>query len=346
MARAIESKVSVQSLHARTASAVALCALLAGCQAGHRTLTADNVEHPREAAQEAEQSGDWRLAAERWYAVMLKDHESIEPCLRTARALMHTNDADNANHVLDVGLEKHPDDPELCELKGDVLVVLGFRRPAEGYYMRVLKVDPKRTSALLSIAKVRIELGWESAAVGPLSQAIAITGGDHESWYLLGIAQRCGNKPVAAFDAYVKAFADDAGTADELVTAATLPLTEPLKHSRPECSAVMMSWLERAVVRDPKSATAHFMIGVLNEDLGRRENAVSAYRRALAIDPKCLMSLRNLAVLYASMGDDKNTREIVHRALEIEQDGDRRAALTHLLEPFDAKTAATAATKP
>ena len=336
----------MQALHARTATAVALCALLAACHSGKHSLTPDNVEHPREAAIEAEQAGDWRLAAERWYAVMLKDREALEPCLRTARALMHTNDADNANHVLDVGLEKHPDDPDLCELKGDALVQLGFRRPAEGYYMRVLKADPKRITTLISLAKVRIDLGWESAAVGPLSQAIAINGGDHDSWYLLGIAQRCAGKPVAAYDAYVKAFANDSGTADELVTAATLPLTDALKSSRPDALPMMLGWLQHAVQRDAKNATAYFMMGVLNEDLGRKEDAVASYRRALDIDPKCLMSMRNLAVLYASMSDEKGTREMVARSLELEKDSDRRQALSKLLEPFDAKTAATTPTKP
>jgi Flp pilus assembly protein TadD len=330
----------VQWLRAIDVKVIAMCALLAGCLSSGYTLMPDIAERPREAALEAERASDWRLAAERWYAVMLKDRDAIEPCLRTARALLRTNDADDANHVLDLGLETHPDDADLCELKGDALVILGLRRPAEHYYMRVLKADPKRTSALVSLSKARIDLGWESAAVGPLTQAIEITGGDHESWYLLGIAQRCAGKPAAAFDAYVKAFANDAGTADELVTAATLPLAEVLRRAHPDAGTVMLGWLERAVQRDPKNATAYFMTGVLCEDLGRKHDAVVDYRRAIDIDANCSMSLRNLAVLYASMGDEVNTRDTVNRALALEEDPERRQALARLLERFQPKTAA------
>src|SRR5205809_978811 len=82
---------------------------------------------------------DWGLAAERWYAVFLRDREAVEPCAMTARSLLHTRDADSASHVLDIGLERHPDAPELLEVKGDALVQLGYRRTAEDYYLRSLK---------------------------------------------------------------------------------------------------------------------------------------------------------------------------------------------------------------
>jgi hypothetical protein len=41
--------------------------------------------------------------------------------------------------------------------------------------------------------------------------------------------------------------------------------------------------------------------------------------------------------LYSTRGEEANTREMVTRALELEQDGDRRKALLKLLEPFEKK---------
>jgi len=312
-------------------AACALC-FLGACHT-RGALPQPSVEsNPREAAVEAMQVGNWSLAAERWYAVFLQERDAAEPCAMTARALLHTNDADSASHVLDIGLEKHPDDPDLCELKGDALVKLGFRRPAEEFYTRALKADPKRVSAMLSLASLRMDLGWEQAALAPLDQAIAIQGGDPATWYLLARARRAAGNPCGAYEAYEKSFGLQNGSVEDLVNAATLPLSDTLRSTHPEAPAVMLGWLERAVKQDPQCTKAHFMMGVLCESLGKSDDAIGHYRRAVETDPGCLMSLRNLAVLYAARGDVADTREMVTRALELEKDHDRRNALQKLIE--------------
>jgi tetratricopeptide (TPR) repeat protein len=323
-----------------SSGALLLCCLFAGCRSRGSMPSPSNVANPREAAEQATQAGEWGLAAERWYAVFLQDRDAVEPCAMTARALLHTKDADSASHILDIGLAEHPDDPDLCELKGDALVQLGFRRPAEAFYLRAIQHDEKRASALLSLALLRMDLGWEVAALKPLEQAIALTGGDRESWYMLAKARRSSGDVCGAFEAYDKAFAGSSCSVDDLVAASTLPINDTLLHAHPDAVRVMHGWLEGAVKREPQCTRAHFMLGVLAEDLGKRDEAIVHYRRAVETDPACLMSLRNLAVLYASMGDEKNTREIVTRALELEKDPDRRKALQRLLEPLDSKTAA------
>ena len=320
------------STAAFSAAALALSTCLAGCHT-RGALPSPSVEpNPRAAAVEAMEVGNWSLAAERWYAVFLQERDAAEPCAMTARALLHTNDADSASHVLDIGLAKHPDDPNLCELKGDALVKLGFRRPAEEFYTRALKADPKRVSALLSLASLRMDLGWETAALGPLDEAVAIRGGDPATWYMLARARRAAGNPCGAFEAYCKSFSLQTGSVEDLVNAATLPLSDTFRSTHPEAPEVMIDWLERAVKQDPQCTKAHFMMGVLSEALGKPDDAIAHYRRAVETDPGCLMSLRNLAVLYAAHGDVANTREMVTRALKLEKDDDRRRALQRLLE--------------
>jgi predicted Zn-dependent protease len=319
------------------ANAIRACSLflagfLGACHTRGSLPSPSTDPNPREAAENAMEMGNWGLAAERWYAVFLQDRNAVEPCAMTARALLHTKDADSASHVLDIGLAKHPDDPDLCELKGDALVALGFRRPAEEFYVRATKADPKRVSALRSLAALRMDLGWETAAIGPLEQAISIQGGDAATWYTLARARRASGNACGAFEAYAKSLELQDGSVDDLVAAATLPISDALRRAHPEAPRVMMSWLERAAARDPQCTRAHFMMGVLSEELGKPEDAIAHYRRSVETDPACLMSLRNLAVLYASMGDETNAREIVERALQLEKDPDRRRALQHLLE--------------
>jgi len=326
--------------HPIALGALVMWAFFAGCRS-HGSMPIPSTEtNPEEAAQAAMQAGEWGLAAERWYAVFLKNREVVEPCAMTARALLHTGDADSASHVLDIGLEKHPDDPDLCELKGDALVALGFRRPAEEFYLRALSADEKRASALYSLAKLRMDLGWEIAAVNPLERAIAINGGSSDCWSMLAKARSAAGNPCGAFEAYVKTFANGKGSVDDLVSASALPICDALRRVHPDAASVMYRWAERAAELDPQCTKAHFMMGVLSEEMGHKEQAITHYRRAVETDPACLMSLRNLAVLYASMGDTKNTREIVDRALELEKDPDRRRALQRLLDTAVSKTAA------
>jgi lipopolysaccharide biosynthesis regulator YciM len=125
---------------------------------------------------------------------------------------------------------------------------------------------------------------------------------------------------------------------EDTVEAASLIVDESFLRAHPEAAERMCGWLERAVAREPQCTRAHFQLGVLAEEVGRREEAIEHYRRAIEIDPACLMSLTNLSILYASLGDEKGTREMVSRALALEQDGNRRKALQKLIEPFDRKT--------
>ena len=318
---------------------VALTLTLAACNSTRGSSPASSPA--REVAQAATRGEDWQAAASQWHALFLADEaRPVEPCREAARALLRLDDPESAAHLLDMGLAEHPKDPDLLTLKGEALVAMGFRRAAEGCFERALDVEPRRVEALIALGRLRIDLGLEGSAVDPLQRAVDITGGDFETWRLLAKAQREAGMAHKAYSSWVKAFSMGPGTVEDLVEAATLFLDESFRRDHAESGEQMKSWLRTAVERDPQCVRAHFQLGVISEETGRPEEAIEHYRRAVEIDPGCLMALTNLAILYSHHGDEPNAREMVVRALALEQDGNRRRALQKLLDPFD-KTAET-----
>ena len=293
----------------------------------------------RTEAEAATLAHDWRAAAARWHALFMADpSRPVEACAQAARALLELKEPESAVNLLDVGLANHPDDPDLLILRGRALVASGFRRAAETCFERAHEVDARRVDALVELGRLRIELGQESSAVKPLRKAVDANGGNFEAWRLLAKAYRGAGSPIDAYKAWVRAFELGNGSVDDLVEAAALYVEDEVPRAVPDCGERMCKWLSAALERDPQCARGHFQYGVLLEELGRRDEAVEHYRRAVEIDPGCLMALTNLAILYSTTGDERNAREMVGRALVLEPDGDRKKALQKLLDPFEPRT--------
>ena len=314
-----------------------LTLLLGACRASQQPHTED-PRAARELAQTATRTGNWTVAADCWYAVFLSDEDRpLEPCLNTVRAMTELKDYKGANRVLDLGLQRHPENPDLLEAKGKTLTQLGFRRPAEDYLLRALAIEPERVSALIALGELRLDLGLESSAIEPLQRAIRISGGDFRSYNMLARAARAAGDPVLAYQAYAKAFSLGDGELEDLVAASALYNDPLVRKACADAAASAKRWLERAIERDPQCTQAHFQLGVLSEALDLPAQAIAHYRRAVETDPACLEALTNLAVLYAELNDEANTRAMVQRALVLEKDDNRRKALEKLEQQFDGK---------
>ena len=68
-------------------------------------------------------------------------------------------------------------------------------------------------------------------------------------------------------------------------------------------AVVAMTAYKKASAMDPTYATPHNDMGVLFEEQGKLEAAQEAYQKALLIDPSYLEAHANLAMLYERMGE-------------------------------------------
>jgi tetratricopeptide (TPR) repeat protein len=184
---------------------------------------------------------------------------------------------------------------------------------------------------------VRLELGMCSAAVTPLQELTRVRGGDYESYSMLARAYKGSGDPCGSFVSWKRAFEYSTSIVEDLLAASALSLDAEVRRMHPDALVTARGWLEKAITLDPQCTKGHFQLGVLAEETNAYEAAIEHYRRAAETDPACLMALTNLAILYSGHGDEAGTREMVKRALQLEQDADRRKALLKLLEPFDKK---------
>ncbi len=317
--------------HTRTPLALLLATLLGACALPGRTPK--SVESTPEEARAAMEARNWSLAAERWYGIFAADMEHrLEACAMTARAMLEMKDAQNASHVLDLGLRYDPADPVLLELKGSALLRLSFARAAADCLERVVELRPDRGPAWTELGRARMQLGLEVAAARAFERALELEPDSAGVWIELGRARARASDPQGALAAYAVGFQRDPGALPDLIEAAQQCALPAVKQKRAEYLELGLGWLGRVTTREPQNVLAHFELGVLCEELGRKEDAIVHYRRAIELDLSHLVSLRNLAVLYASMGNVEGTREMVERSLALEHDPDRRKALQKLLE--------------
>lgn len=316
--------------------ALVATALPTACKSRSRLpRTMPVTKEMRVQAQQATELSKWDVAAQRWYSIFVDSgSKDREACAETARAMMHLNDPESALRVLQAGIEVNPDAVDLHELQGDALVQQNFRRAAERCYVRATELDPKRASAWRALGRVRVELGYEGAAVNALQKSIDLGRDDFATYVLLARAQVASGNPCGAFQAYVLAFQKGEGDNELYVDASTLYLNEVVRRAHKDAAECAQAWLERAIERNPQFKQAHFELGVLKEELGRKDEAIAHYRRAIELEPEFLPALRNLALLYFERKDTKNTREMVQRALKVEKDPECRKALENLLEPM------------
>jgi len=283
-------------------------------------------------ARAATEAGDWEMAAARWNELFLRGGEGAdEACLETARALLMLGDAESSRGVLELGLRRDPDHPDLLEMHGNVLAQLGFRRAAETSYEKALKADPDRSSTMLELARVRLDLEQAGAALQPLERRIELGADDPETFVLYGRALTLRGEYAEAFAAFDQAFVLGLDDPRCLVAGAALYFDEDLRKD-PDYNERAVHWLLRAVYRDPQLTQAHYYLGLLHEDAGRDGQALMRYRRAAESDPSHAPSLYRMAVLYDRAGDSERARDAAQRALEFEHDPRRRSELEALLE--------------
>lgn len=84
-----------------------------------------------------------------------------------------------------------------------------------------------------------------------------------------------------------------------------------------EAAMRVLQGVREALMRDADGATNY---GIAAENVGRRDEAIAAYRQALALDPQQVRALNNLALLQAASGDWAQALDALERCRGLQPD--------------------------
>ena len=280
----------------------------------------------------AVESEDWNRAAELWYEIHVSETSKSERSyLETARALFESGQVESSCALLREAELHHPESAKVLALHGRILEHMRFSRAAEGVYAKWAGLEPTSPGAQLALGRVRLDLGWEHAALEPLETASALDPNNVQAQVLLAKLWATSGQPEMAFPHFVRATELGADDPRFLTSAAEVALAEEVTGSDPSAVELGFKWADRATVLQPQNTLAHYLRGVHLQTLGRTSDAISALMRAVETDPGCLPSLIRLISLYREAGQAGRAQQMLDRALMAETDPNARERLCALL---------------
>lgn len=91
--------------------------------------------------------------------------------------------------------------------------------------------------------------------------------------------------------------------------------------------------LREALEMEPNSAMLHLNLGNLQDQSGRKDEALKSYLKALALDPASLNANYNLGLLYVELGKNQEARQAFEAALKLApEDEDTQKQLRQVIK--------------
>ncbi len=301
--------------------------------------TRSHLVEDQRAATAASARGDWLAAGELWQRVWMEGGaKDPRAGYELARALYRQGDTAGAAKVIEASLKIAPADPELHELRADVLVAEGRWSEAAKAYETVTAADPARARAWRHLGELRLRAGDARGAIEALEQAATLDPHERGIFLLIAEAAEKAGDAESTLHALGRAIAAGETSPAVLATAGKLGAQRAL-DSDPNFAILAVDWLGQAVALDPQSAESWLWLGRLRRLRLEPPQAIEAFRRAIELEPTNVEALVDLAELYAAERIPDQAAAIAQRALDLEPDAETRARLETLI-PTEAPPAA------
>lgn len=172
--------------------------------------------------------------------------------------------------------------------------------------------QPSATDALLQAAKARIHQQDYKSAETDLTRFLASHPRSDDALYLLSFVYFREGFAKQSLQAATRAAAIRRPTADDLKIVA-------LDYSLLGDFDDAAKYLEMAREMDPRNAEILYFLGRVRYQQNRFDDAISAFRAVLSIDPEHVKAADNLGLALEGKGDRESAAEAYRNAIEIEQ---------------------------
>nr|MBA3810624.1 sulfotransferase [Caulobacteraceae bacterium] len=199
------------------------------------------------------------------------------------------------------------------------LLVLGAARRRRGNFLAardllepLARSQPDLAYAHFELGLAQAALGFPEAAIGSLRRAVTLKPGMAEAWRALGdqaaelYRQRKAPEAMAEAERLLADHPGDSGY--RALVAACVALVGDYGRA--------ITIYEELLVEHPGHVSMWLSLGHARRAAGRREEAIGAYRRAIALSPGCgeaYWSLANLKTFAFSAGETRSMRDRLKR---------------------------------
>lgn len=269
---------------------------------------ADDSVHAYQASA-AISCGKFASAAEEFQKQIQRDSADITARVRHALTLWQDGQDEGAIDALRDGLRENPESAELHFQLGVLLAAMEHFEEAELRFTQAMTIAPEHAEAVVNLALCCLVRGAVSEALVHLRRSQSQQPDDPRIGLLLAQTAKAAREQGLAVHA--AAVPPEANANEDSRTLAELQalieedpdfvdafLALPDDRLNIEIYSLLARTLESALGRSPHRAELHFQCGRVLARLGRREDAIHATERAVALDPRFIRALIELGKLY------------------------------------------------
>lgn len=261
------------------------------------------------AGMEALGAGDYHKAADLLGEVLKKHPENATAQANLGLALWKCGRERQAVTPLRTAATLVPDDPRPKLMLGMVLMELNLLDDARACLLEARTVAPASPAPLAALGALDIRRQKYTEAETWLQQSLRQNPDYPPALYNMGILFRTGKPDAAKSADYLRRYMVVAGQ-DPHAEAVRRMLDMPASGSKPQRSAVATT---RESATEAKTA---FALGVKHQADGKTQAAITAYKHALALNPRYAEAAYNLALLYKAEGQAAEAGAMLRQAVE------------------------------
>ena len=191
-----------------------------------------------------------------------------------------TGNREESRKTIETLLKKHPDDPTLLLLLGNIKYTVGLLGESASHYERAIQVDPRFCQAYFKLGVCYVRMGKLNEALSAFRKNVETECAGHTmSYYWIGLINNFLGNDDEALEAFTILHRESKESQLSNFFLAQL-LMKRNEHQK------ALELLQELLTLTPDFAEVHFLIGQAYAGLYQNMEAIKSFRKTLELNPK------------------------------------------------------------